>query len=178
MAESNPMRWVVSAVVASALLAVGLVMFVQSRVDTAKAEAAAAAQASEARVARADQEVSGDLERAGVVVAPFIEEVGAGHFAAAYARLAAPYREVASLAAFTRSCKGSPVLTGARNVRLTRLRSRSSGGAATLEADGTLESPAGAVPVSFVFLPESGGPRILTVSLAGVPVLQGVTTLR
>ena len=38
-----------------------------------------------------------------------------------------------------------------------------------------LDSRAGAVPIGFVFLQESGRLRILVVSLAGVPVLQGVT---
>jgi hypothetical protein len=172
------MRWVVLGVIAAALFAVAIVMLVQGRVDAAKAEAAAAAQASEAQVARADEEVSGELARAGVVVAPFIEDVGAGHFTAAYARLAPPTREAVSLAAFTRSCQSSPVLSGARNVRLTRLRSQRGGGAATLEADGVLDSVAGAVPVSFVFLSDSDWPRILTVSLAGVPILQGVALAR
>jgi hypothetical protein len=41
-----------------------------------------------------------------------------------------------------------------------------------------LSSTVGAVPVSFVFLPEPAGPRILVVSLAGVPVLQGVAPAR
>ena len=50
--------------------------------------------------------------------------------------------------------------------------------AATLEAEGMLDSSAGAVPARFVFLPEEGTPRILVVSLAGVPVLQGVAPVR
>ena len=50
--------------------------------------------------------------------------------------------------------------------------------AVTLEADGLVDSTAGAVPIGFVFLPESPGPRVLVVSLAGVPVLQGVTPAR
>jgi len=174
MAASNPMRWVVLGVIAAGLFAVGIVTLVQSRVSAAKAEAAAAAQASEARMARADEQVTGLLERAAAVAGPFIADVGAGRFAQAYARLAAPYRASVSLAAFTRSCQASPLLAGARQVILRRLRTQTGGGAATLEADGILDSTAGAVPASFVFLSEAAGPRILTVSLAGVPVLQGV----
>jgi hypothetical protein len=37
-----------------------------------------------------------------------------------------------------------------------------------------LDTTAGGVPVGFVFLQEDAGPRILVVSLGGVPVLQGV----
>src|SRR5215831_6091955 len=116
MAESNPMKWVVLGVIAAALCAVGIVTLVQNRVDAAKAQAAAAVRASEAQMARADEEVTGSLERAAAVAGPFVADVGAGRFAQAYAHLAAPYRASVSLAAFTRSCRGSPILAGARQV--------------------------------------------------------------
>ncbi len=38
--------------------------------------------------------------------------------------------------------------------------------------------PPGAVPISFVFLQEPAGPRVVVVSLAGVPVLQGIALAR
>ena len=57
---------------------------------------------------------------------------------------------------------------------LNRLRQQTAGTAATVEASGVLDSRAGAVPIGFVFLQEAGKLRILVVSLAGVPVLQGV----
>jgi hypothetical protein len=178
MAESNPMRWVVLAFVAAVLFAVGMVMFIQSKVQSAQAQAAVEARTAEARMDSADQQITGDLTRAAIVAAPFAEDLGAGRFGQAYARLATPYRAAVSLAAFTRSCQASPFLAGARDVRLRRLRMQTGGGDATLEADGILNSTAGAVPVSFVFLREDGQPRILAVSLAGVPVLQGVAPSR
>jgi hypothetical protein len=165
-------------IIAAALFTVGILTLVQNRVDAAKAQAAAAAQASEAQVARTDEQVAGPLERAAAIAGPFIAEVGGGRFTEAYARLAAPYRANVSLAAFTRSCRASPILAGARRVMLRRLRTQTGVGAETLEADGMLDSSAGAVPASFVFLQEEAGPRILVVSLAGVPVLQGVTAAR
>jgi hypothetical protein len=178
MAESNPMKWVVLGVIAAALFTVGILTLVQNRVAAAKAEAAAAALVSEAQVARADQQVTGPLERAAAVAGPFVSDIGAGRFAQAYGRLAAPYRASVTLAAFTRTCQASPILAGARQVMLRRLRTQTGGGAATLEADGMLDSAAGAVPASFVFLQEEGTPRILVVSLAGVAVLQGVAPAR
>jgi hypothetical protein len=178
MAESNPMRWAVWGFIAAGLFAVGIVMLVNSTVDSAKAKAAAEARASEARMASADEPVTGTLERAAAVAGPFVFDVGAGRFAQAYARLATPYRAAVSLGAFTKSCQASPILSGARQVMLRRLRMQTGGGAATLEADGMLDSTAGAVPISFVFLQEPRGPRILVVSLAGVPVLQGVALAR
>jgi hypothetical protein len=175
MADSNPMRWVVLAFFAAGLFAVGLVTVVDRQVDAAKAKAAAEAQEMDQRMARADQQVTSGLDRAATVAAPFIVEVAAGHFADAYARLAVPYRAAVSLSAFTETCKRSPILMGARQVTLRRLRTQSGGGGATLEADGLLDSTVGAVPISFVFLQEPAGPRILVVSLAGVALLQGVT---
>jgi hypothetical protein len=178
MAESNPMRWVVLGVVAAALFAVGLVVFVQSKVQSAKAQAAAEVQATEARVERADQQISADLERAAAVATALVADIGAGRFPEAYARLAKPYRAAVSLEAFAASCRGSPILKGARRVTFSRLRTQTSGDAATLEANGLLDSLAGAVPARFIFLQEASGPRVLVFSLAGVPVIQGVTSAR
>ncbi len=178
MAESNPMRWVVLAFIAAALFAVAIVMVVDRQVDVAKAKAAAEAQAMDLRMARADQQATSALDRAAAVAAPFVAEIGAGRFAEAHARLAVPYRAAVSIAAFTETCKRSPILMGARQLTLRRLRTQAGGGGATLEADGLLDSTVGAVPISFVFLQEPAGPRVLVVSLAGVPVLQGVTPER
>ena len=178
MAESNPMRWVVLAFIAAGLCAVVIVTVVDRQVDAAKAKAAAEAQAMDQGMARADRQVTSSLDHAATVAAPFVAEIGAGRFAEAYARLASPYRAAVSIAAFTETCQASPILMGARQVTLRRLRTQSGGGAATLEADGLLDSTVGAVPISFVFLQEPAGPRILVVSLAGVPLLQGVAPAR
>ena len=178
MAESNPMRWVVLAFLAAGLFAVAIVTVVDRQVDAAKTEAAAEAQAMDQRVARADQQVTSALDRAAAVAVPFVADIAAARFDAAYARLAAPYRAAVSLAGFTATCQASPILMGARQVTLRRLRTQAAAGAATLEADGLVDSTAGAVPIGFVFLPEPSGPRVLVVSLAGVPVLQGVAPAR
>jgi hypothetical protein len=89
--------------------------------------------------------------------------------------MASPYRSAVTRAAFEAACRASPMLAGARAVTLNRLREQNTGRAASLEASGVLDSSAGAVPIGFVFLREAGQLRILVVSLAGVPVLQGVT---
>jgi hypothetical protein len=78
------------------------------------------------------------------------------------------------LDAFAKACRASPILAAARAVTLNRLRQQSAGTAASIEANGVLDSGAGAVPIGFVMLPEAEGLRILVVSLANVPVLQGV----
>ena len=110
--------------------------------------------------------------------APFVSLLGRGRFAEAYALLATPYREAVSVEAFAAACRASKILTGARTVSMREVRQQSAGGASSLEARGLLLSAAGPVPVGFVLIDEAVGPRILTMSLAGVPVLQGVTSVR
>ena len=114
------------------------------------------------------------LDAAAAVASPFIADIGAGRYADAYALLAAPYRDAVPLPAFAKSCQASPILAGARAVTLNRLRQQSAGTASTIEASGVLDSRAGAVPIGFVFVQQKGNLRILVVSLAGVPVLQGI----
>ena len=96
------------------------------------------------------------LDAAAAVAVPFVANVGAGRFADAYQLLAAPYRNAVTPAAFEKACRASPLLAGARSVTLNRLRQQNAGGAATVEAMGVLDSRAGAVPIGFVFLQESG----------------------
>jgi hypothetical protein len=172
------MRSVVLAFLAAGLLAVGIVTVVDGQVAAAKAKAAAEARTMDERIGNADRQVTSSLDRAAAVAAPFVGDIAGGRFDEAYARLATPYRAAVSLAAFRAACKASSILMGARQVTLRRLRTQAAGGAATLEADGLLDSTAGAVPIGFVFLQEPPGPRVLVVSLAGVPILQGVAPAR
>jgi hypothetical protein len=178
MGESNPMRWVVLSFMAAGLFAIGISTYVGRQVDKAKAEAAAASLAMDVRTTENDKRMTSRLDRAAAVAAPFIVDVGAGRFAQAYALLAAPYQRAVTVEAFANSCRASPMLAGARGVTLRQLRQQSAGAATTLEARGVLDAPGGGVPIDFVFLDEAAGPRILVVSLAGVPVLQGIAPAR
>jgi hypothetical protein len=172
VAESNPFRWVVLSAVAAGAFAIGLVVFINHKVDAAKAQAAAEASRD---VERIEAHAAPLVESTAAVAAPFIAHVGAGRFAEAHALLAAPYRRAVSVADFAAACRASPVLSGSRAVTLREVRQQRAGSASTLEARGVLDTNQGGVPVDFVFLVEPDGPRVLTVSLAGVPVLQGVT---
>jgi hypothetical protein len=158
-------------IVSSLALALGLYLLVDSRI---KASREAALKASSADVPRADSRSPPLLDKAAAVTSAFIADVGAGRFVEAYALLAAPYRSNATVAQFAKAVRASPILAAARSVTLNRLRQQSAGAAATIEASGVLDSGAGAVPVGFVLLQEPDGLRILVVSLANVPVLQGV----
>jgi 23S rRNA maturation mini-RNase III len=176
MANANPMRWVVLSLVVGAVFAIGLVTYVRHSVEAARARAQAEATAQVARRQQATGRTR--LDDVIVVTAPFVSLVGRGRFAEAHALLAAPYRQAVTVEAFSAACRASPILSGARTVSMREVRQQSAGGAASLEARGLLLSTAGAVPIGFVLVDEAEGPRILTVSLAGVPVLQGVPTAR
>jgi hypothetical protein len=104
-----------------------------------------------------------------------VAHLAAGRFAEAHRLLAAPFRATTSVASFAKSCSASPILAGVRSVTLNRTRQQSGGdGNFSIEASGVLDTTAGVVPVGFVFLREGDALRILVVSIAGVPVLQGV----
>jgi hypothetical protein len=171
MAESNPMRWVVLSFVAAGLFAAGLIAYVSHATETATARAKADV---ERELTQMESRGLPELEAATAVAAPFVAHLGAGRFADAHALLAAPYRQAVSVEAFAKACRASPILTAARAVTLRSVRRQIAGGASTLEAQGVLDTRNGGVPIELVFLSESAGPRVLTVSIAGVPVLQGV----
>ena len=161
-------------VVAAAVFVVGMLLLVD-RVTTSARKKAEAEVSAEVALKESQQRGPSLLQTAANVASPFVAHVGAGRFADAYALLAAPYQRAVKLSDFAQACRASPILAGARSVTLSRLRQQNAGGATSIEASGVLDSAAGAVPIGFVFLQEQGHLRILVVSLAGVPVLQGVT---
>jgi hypothetical protein len=164
-------------VVIAAVFVVGMLLLVDHVTRSAR-EKAEAKVSAEVAVKESQQRGPSLLQGAGDVASPFVRHVGAGRFADAYALLAAPYRRAVKVSDFAQACRASPILTGARSVTLSRLRQQNAGGATSIEASGVLDSAAGAVPIGFVFLQEQGQLRILVVSLAGVPVLQGVAPPR
>jgi hypothetical protein len=162
----------VFSVVGAVAFTVGILVLVNSVTKSSREKALATV---DAEVHRLDQARGPSLlEAAAAVASPFVAQVGAGRFEDAYLLLAAPYRNAVTVAQFSKACRASPILAAARSVTLNRLRQQTAGSAATVEASGVLDSGAGAVPVGFVFLKEEGRLRVLVVSLAGVPVLQGV----
>jgi hypothetical protein len=171
--QANPMRWVVLTFVAAGAFAIALVWYVRHTTETELAKAKAE---TAAMVERMEKRGTPLLDDVSAVAAPFIAHVGAGRFAQAHALLAGPYRGGVPVDAFADACRASKILIGARGVTLIEVRRRTAGEASTLEARGVLDTPAGGVPVTFTFLKEEIGPRILVVALAGVPVLQGVKT--
>jgi hypothetical protein len=162
---------IVFSIVGAGIFVVGLLLLIDSVTRSSREKALATV---DAEVQRMENRGPSKLDAAAAVASSFAAHVGAGRFAEAYPLLAAPYRSAVPLAGFAKACRASPILAAARTVTLNRLRQQSAGSAATIEASGVLDSSAGAVPIGFVFLEEESRLRILVVSLAGVPVLQGV----
>ena len=155
-------------IVGSIVFALGMYLFVDSRIRASR-EAAQAAAAAELRPEQ--PRAPSLLDAASAVAAPFVAQVGAGHFAQAYQQMAAQYRSMVGEAAFAQACRASPFLAGARAVTLHRLQQTSAGAATAVEARGVLDSTAGTVAIGFVFVQEAGRLRILVVSLAGASIL-------
>jgi hypothetical protein len=174
VARPDASKVVVLSFVLAIAFAIGMYALVSGITDSSRRKALAQVNAE---VEQKEQRQGPSLlDEAAAVASPFVADVGAGRFADAHALLAAPYRAAVTPAALANACRASPILSGARAVTLNRLRQQAAGTAATVEASGVLDSGAGAVPVGFVFLKESGRLRILVLSLAGVPVLQGVAS--
>ncbi|HMF40474.1 MAG TPA: hypothetical protein VKQ32_07260 [Polyangia bacterium] len=169
MGASKVLVW---SIVLGIAFAIGMVLLVNKVTQTSRDRALAETNAEVARME--SPRGPSMLDAAAAVASPFVAHIAAGRHADAYALLAAPYRDAVSLPAFAKTCAASPILAGARSVTLNSLRQQSAGTARTIEASGVLDSRAGAVPIGFVFTGEGGKLRILVVSLAGVPVLQGV----
>ncbi len=174
MARPDASKVVVLSFVLAIAFAIGMYLLVTGVTESSRRQALAQVSAE---VEQKEQRRGPSLlDEAAAVASPFVAAVGAGRFDDAHALLAAPYRAAVAPQAFAKACRASPMLSAARAVTLNRLRQQTAGAATTVEASGVLDSAAGAVPVGFVFVKEDGKLRILVLSLAGVPVLQGVAS--
>jgi hypothetical protein len=172
VARPGAEKILVWSIVLAIAFTIGMVLFVNSRIKASREEALKRVAAeTELREKRGPSM----MDAAAAVAVPFVAHLGAGRFADAYKLMSAPYQGAVTRAEFEKAVRGSPLLAGARSVTLNRLRQQNAGNATTVEARGVLDSSAGAVPIGFVFTQESGRLRVLVVSLAGVPVLQGVS---
>jgi hypothetical protein len=161
----RPNRIIAFAIGGAAVFAVVLVFVIAALTSRGRerrlAEAASESQRLQARQA------SPMLRAAEATAGPFVAHVTAGRFAEAHALMAASYRKAVAVDAFAEACQTSPVLARAGAVRLTRMRQDG----ATVEATGVIDSAVGAVPATFVLLPEAGTLHILKLSLTDAPVL-------
>jgi hypothetical protein len=119
------------------------------------------------------------LELAGAVMTRFTDALAAKRFDDAYALMAEPYRDHASVETFRASCAASPFLAQAERATVFSTVRTWSGGAVqepyTLEGRGVITGHAGSINARITFLVSGGDLRILVLVLAGVPVLNGVT---
>lgn len=120
-----------------------------------------------------------DLELARALMTKFVDALAAKHFEDAYALMAEPYREHASLDAFRASVAASPFLAQAERATVFSTRRMLPGGAVqapyTVEGTGVITGHAGSINARITLLVSGGDARIFVLALAGVPVLNGVT---
>ena len=122
-----------------------------------------------------------DLELAQRVAGAFVAALAAGDVDGAYAQMARPYRDGATVADF-RAAWRAPLLAGMRAVKLGRAQSRATQapgggfvGSATFTARGVLTAAAGALDASFTFLRDGTDAHVLAVFVGGVPIVQGIS---
>lgn len=120
-----------------------------------------------------------ELVQAQTVIEPFALALASQRYEDAYALMAAPYRAAHSLDAFKQSCQRSSLLsTVQRAVVLGTSRSMLGSGTPgpySEQARGVLMTGAGAIEARYTLLVDGKDARILVLSLAGVPVLDGVS---
>jgi hypothetical protein len=120
------------------------------------------------------------LEQAQRVGRAFVEALHAGDTAGAYAQMAQPYRETATLAAFQAPWGNAGFLRGIRSVTFSRTSDRAVQidgrlvKAATFTATGSLLCAMGPLETTFTFLREGDDAHVLAVFVNGVPVVQGI----
>jgi len=113
------------------------------------------------------------------VAGAFVEALRVGDAAGAYAQMARPYRESATLEQF-RAAWRTPLLASPRKVSLTATTERATPvddqlvKSVTFTARGVLVAAAGALDASFTFLREGADARVLAVFVGGVPIVQGL----
>jgi hypothetical protein len=113
------------------------------------------------------------------VASAFVEALRAGDTAGAYAQMARPYRESATLATF-RAAWRTPLLASPRSISLSRAFESATPidgkltRAASFTARGLLVCAAGALETTFTFLREGDDARVLAVFVGGVPIVQGL----
>ena len=90
----------------------------------------------------------------------FVQQLSMAHHDEAYRLMAAAYRQTTPFSAFQSACIGSPFLSTARSVTLSKTSETVAPGQdkGALNATGVMTTGAGAVEVKFSFLDDASGP--------------------
>lgn len=173
MARSkNPTRDILLSLAAAGVFAAGLISYVMHGMPS-KQELETSYRAPQAGAEGPD-----DLEVARPVVNAFFAALESGRLEDAYALMAPPFHATTSFSAFRAACAGSPFLAKARRAVLFSTRRILPNGAQpgpySVTGRGVIESAAGSVNTDVTLLVNGRDARILVLSIAGVPVLNGV----
>jgi len=105
------------------------------------------------------------------VASAFVQQLSMAHHEEAYRLMAGAYRQTTPFSAFQSACIGSPFLSTARDVSLSRTSETVAPGQdkGALKATGVMTTGAGAVDVSFSFVDDASTLGIVNVIVAGTP---------
>lgn len=174
-AKGDPTRAIVLSLLGAALFTAGLHYYLTQAMKPPAPPVLVPGVASSAEAADSTPE----LTAANALVQRFASALAEGRHDAAYALMAAPYRQSVSLAAFEARCASSPFLAGARRATVVSTRATHIAGAGagpySMLGRGVLEGSAGSIDASFTFLVDGGRPSILVLALGGVPLLDGIS---
>ena len=165
MAERNPAREIAISLGAAVLFAGALLMYIlpSTRVPTPSLLVSSSAESSGGGFARGD-----DARR---VATAFVQQLSLAHHEEAYRLMASAYRQGTPFSAFQGACIGSPFLSTARDVSLSKTSETIAPGQTkgALKASGVMTTGAGAVEVIFSFVDDAAGLGIVNVVVAGTP---------
>jgi hypothetical protein len=177
MATRNPARDIAISLAAASLFAVGLLAYLWPRTIGSKPAPSLLASSAVEGPTRADAR-GDDARRIGTT---FVQQLSMAHFEEAYRLMASAYRRATPFSAFHSACMGSPFLSSAQTVSLSKTREVIAPGddRGALTASGVMTTGAGPVEVRFSFVDDGTGLGIVNLTVAGTPAFpMGAAAIR
>jgi hypothetical protein len=167
MATPNPARTIAISLGAASLFAAALFTYLWPRTIGSKPAPSLLASSAAEGPTRAD--VRGDDARR--IGTTFVQQLSMAHFEEAYRLMASAYRTTTPFSAFHGACMGSPFLSSAQTVSLSKTREVIAPGQdrGALTASGVMTTGSGPVEVLFSFVDDAAGLGIVNVIVAGTP---------
>lgn len=147
------------------------------RLRAAAQERAATPASAAADPAR--EEAQRGLDAGSITVTNLVIALHERQYGAAYDQMAAVYRAAVTPALFRAACESHPILSRVKDVTVFQVRGRTAPGSPagpdTITVTALLRSEGGNAEAVFHLTREPDGPRVVSLTVAGVPALQPVT---
>lgn len=163
MGKRNPGREIAISLAVALVFAGGLYAYIMSKISGSAPEPSLLVSSAMPVYTRGDD--------ARKVAAAFVQQLSMAHHEEAYRLMANAYRQTTPFSAFQSACIGSPFLSTARDVSLSRTSETVAPGQdkGAVKATGVMTTGAGAVEVSFSFVDDPASLGIVNVIVAGTP---------